>query len=245
MTHWLGLPVAGSAQAAVYDRVTVLIHLLIGAIFLVWLAYFVYALVRFRRGRQPQADFHSSKAGWATAGAVAIAVADLVLLGLFALPAWALRANGAPPPDQALVIRVVAQQFAWNVHYAGPDGQFGAVKASLIDGANPVGLDRSSPHGADDVVTINDVHVPLGRPVIVQLTSKDMVHSFGIPAMRVKQDAIPGMTIPTWFTPVVPGTFDIACSQLCGLGHYRMRGVLTVVPQAEFDAWLTQQSTAH
>jgi cytochrome c oxidase subunit 2 len=87
-------------------------------------------------------------------------------------------------------------------------------------------------------VTINQLALPRGRPTIVQLSAKDMIHSFGVPAMRVKQDAIPGMTIPVWFTPTIAGEFEIACSQLCGLGHYRMRGVVRVLTEPEFQTWL-------
>jgi cytochrome c oxidase subunit 2 len=96
-------------------------------------------------------------------------------------------------------------------------------------------------HGADDVVTINEMHLPLGRPVIVQLTARDVIHSFGVPAMRVKQDAIPGLMTPVWFVPTLEGRFDIACSQLCGLGHYRMRGVITVERPELFTSWLSSQ----
>ena len=138
----------------------------------------------------------------------------------------------------ATVVRIVAEQFAWNVHYPGADGQFGRTDPALIDPANPLGLDRRAPYAADDVVKVNQVAVPINRPVVVQLSAKDMIHSFGVPAMRVKQDAIPGMMIPVWFTPTVRGDFDIACSQLCGLGHYRMRGVVKVMTSDEFQAWL-------
>ena len=75
----------------------------------------------------------------------------------------------------------------------------------------------------------------------MQLTSRDVIHSFGVPAMRVKQDAIPGTTIPVWFTPTLAGSYDVACSQLCGLGHYRMRAIVNVVAAQEFDAWISQR----
>lgn len=236
--RWLGLPVQASAQAAGLDRITLMVHVLMAVMFLGWGVYFVYVLTRFRRSRQPRADFRGARGRWSTWTEAGVAIVELVLLAAFSIPAWASRVSGAPASDQALVVRVVAQQFQWTVHYAGADNQFGRADASLVEGANPVGLDRASPHGADDVVAINDLHLPAGRPVIVQLSSKDVVHSFGIPAMRVKQDAIPGMMIPVWFTPTLPGTYDIACSQLCGLGHYRMRAVVTVQSPEEFQRWL-------
>jgi cytochrome c oxidase subunit 2 len=102
---------------------------------------------------------------------------------------------------------------------------------------NPVGLDGSGP-GADDLTTINEIVLPVGRPAVVLLAAKDVIHSFGVPAMRVKQDAIPGMSTSTWFTPTRTGQFEVACSQLCGAGHYRMRAIVRVVDEAEFQAWL-------
>lgn len=232
------LPPQAAAQAASLDRITLLVHILMLVLFVGWSIFFVYVLIRFRRGRQPKADYRGVRGRWSSWTEVGVALAELILLAAFSIPAWAIRVT---PPDEhaALVVRVIAQQFAWNVHYAGPDGEFGRTDPSLVAADNPIGLDRSSPHAADDVVTINDLHLPIDRPVIVQLSSLDVVHSFGIPAMRVKQDAIPGTMIPVWFTPTMGGEFDIACSQLCGLGHYRMRGVVSVVGEREFRRFLT------
>jgi cytochrome c oxidase subunit 2 len=236
MAHWLGLPVQASAQAAGLDRITVLVHILMAVMFVGWGAYFVYVLIRFRRRRQPSADYRGARGHVSTWTEVGVAVVEILLLAAFSIPAWASRVN--PPSADALVVRVTGQQFSWTMHYPGPDGLFGRVDPSLVGADNPAGLDRRSPNAADDVVTVNDLHLPIGRNVIVQLSSLDVIHSFGVPAMRVKQDAIPGMLIPVWFTPTLPGSFDIACSQLCGLGHYRMRGVITVVSSREFVTWM-------
>ena len=235
----IGLPVQASAQAVQLDRITTIVHVLMAIMFVGWSAYFAYALLRFRRKRQPTADYHGARGHWSTWTEAAVAIAEIVLLAAFSIPAWSSRVS--PPPADALPVRVTAQQFSWTFHYAGADGEFGRTDPSLVGPDNPAGLDRASPHAADDVVTINDMHLPLGRPVIVQLTARDVIHSFGVPAMRVKQDAIPGIGVPVWFTPTLPGTFDIACSQLCGLGHYRMRGVITVTAPDAFDAWLRAQ----
>ena len=239
MAGWLGLPVKASAHAGELDRITGLVHLLMGVLFLGWSIYFVYVLVRFRRRRQPAADYHGVKGHWSTGTEVGVAVVEVILLAAFSIPAWAAYVN--PPQADGLVVRVIAQQFSWTIHYAGADGEFGRLEPSLISAENPSGLDRQSMHAADDVITVNDMHVPLGRPVIVQLMARDVIHSFGVPAMRVKQDAIPGMMIPVWFTPTLEGKFDIACSQLCGLAHYRMRGFVTVERDAAFAAWLASQ----
>jgi cytochrome c oxidase subunit 2 len=235
----LGLPVQASAQAAQLDHITTMVHALMVVMFVGWSAYFAYVLVRFRGQRQPQADYHGARAHWSTWTEATVAIVEIILLAAFSIPAWAARVG--PAPADALPVRVTAQQFSWTFHYAGVDGEFGRVDASLITPDNPAGLDRSSPHAADDVVSVNDMHLPLGRPVIVQLSARDVIHSFGAPAMRVKQDAIPGIGIPVWFTPTLPGVFDIACSQLCGLGHYRMRAVITVTSSDDFASWLRAQ----
>ena len=235
------LPLDASAHASQLDTITLFVHVLMALLFVGWGSFFVYTLIRFRASRNPRASYQgaSSRASlWAEAGVV---VAELLLLVGFSIPAWASRVNDLPRADQATVIRVVAEQFAWNAHYPGPDGQFGRTDVSLIAADNPLGLDRRSPFAADDVVSVGQIGVPLGRPVIVQLSAKDVIHSFGVPAMRVKQDAIPGMMTPVWFTPTVAGDFDIACSQLCGFGHYRMRGVLKVMDDGQFRAWLASR----
>ena len=104
-----------------------------------------------------------------------------------------------------------------------------------------LGLDRMDPNAKDDIATINQLNLPVDRPVLVHLMSKDVIHSFGLFEMRVKQDAIPGMTIPVWFIPNRVGQYEIACSQLCGLGHYRMRGFVVVQSAAEFKTWFDDQ----
>ncbi|MEP6919105.1 MAG: hypothetical protein ABJC89_25920 [Acidobacteriota bacterium] len=237
----LGLPVEASAHAAQIDTITGLVHLLMLVLFLGWGTFFVYTLIRFRRARQPKADYDGVRGHATTWTEAAIVLIELVLLVAFALPAWATRVNGRPLANDALIVRVVAEQFSWNVHYAGPDGEFGRTDMTLAAADNPLGIVPGSPHAADDVTTVSELVLPVNRPVIVQLTSKDMIHSFGVPVMRVKQDAIPGMTIPVWFTPTRVGEYEIACSQLCGLGHYRMRAILRVVEPDEFTRWLRTQ----
>src|SRR6185503_423355 len=111
---------------------------------------------------------------------------------------------------------------------------------SLISSTNSFGIDKTDPASADDVISINQLHLPEGKPVRLRIRSHDVVHSFFLPHQRVKQDAVPGMEIEIWFTPNRAGEYDIACSQLCGLGHYRMRGQLTVATQEAFDKWLRE-----
>jgi cytochrome c oxidase subunit II len=237
------LPVQASAHAAQLDLITILVHALMFALFVGWGGVFVYTLIRFRRSRNPKADYNGAKGRTSTYSEAVIVIAELILLVGFSIPAWATRTQALPSEHEAVVVRVVAEQFAWNAHYAGADGRFGRTDVKLVAADNPLGLDPRSPEGKDDIHTVNEIVVPIGRPVIVQLSAKDVIHSFGVPAMRVKQDANPGMLTPVWFTPTRAGDYDIACSQLCGLGHYRMRAVLRVVDDTQFNAWLTANAS--
>ncbi len=167
----------------------------------------------------------------------------MVLLFGLAVPLWAKVVDKMPPENGSTIIRVVAQQFGWNVRYAGPDGVFGKQDMTKMSPTNPIGLDSADPHTKDDIQTLNSIHVPVNKPVIVHLTSKDVIHSFKVIAFRVTQDAIPGMSIPVWFTPIKEGRYQINCAQLCGTGHYSMsQGFVTVDSQENYDKWVAQQS---
>ena len=243
MLDWLGLPAAASEHAAAVDQIMSLVHWLMLVIFVGWSLFFVFVLVRFRQGRQPTASYHGVKARWASWLQGGVLAAEVVLLVFFSIPIWSARVDALPSERGSTVVRVVAEQFAWNVHYPGADGVFGRTSIQLITPDNPLGLDRRDPAGSDDITTINRLNLPVGRPVIVYLSSKDVIHSFGLPQMRIKQDATPGVVQPVWFTPTVTGEWDIACSQRCGLGHYRMRGMYAIQTQAQFDAWLAKEAT--
>jgi cytochrome c oxidase subunit II len=237
-------PPLASSHAASVDYVMTLVHLLMLALFVGWGAYFVFVLFRFRRARHPRANADGARGRFALTTEIGVVIAEAVLLVIFALPLWFDRTSAQPGTDGAIVIRVVGEQFAWNVHYPGADGRFGETKLSLVTPTNSLGLDRQSPFGKDDIIVQNQMHLPVNRPVIVQLSSKDVIHSFGVPAMRVKQDANPGLSTPVWFTPTMTGVFDIACSQLCGLGHYRMGGVMTVESEEAFRKFLADEAAA-
>ncbi len=145
------------------------------------------------------------------------------------------------PPADALLVDERGEQFSWLSRYPGPDGVFGRVDPKLIDHrTNPMGLDPSDPAASDDIVS-SELHLVVNRPVRVRLRSTGVIHSFFIPQFRVKQDAVPGMTIETWFTPTREGPYEIACAELCGIGHYAMKGKVVVESQQAFDAWLAQQ----
>jgi cytochrome c oxidase subunit 2 len=232
------LPPAASVHAPVIDAMLAHVHEMMFVLFAGWLIYFVYVLFRYRAGRHPVANPQGTRGRVAMLVFAGVVVAEAVLLIGSALPLWFTRTGPPPASDAPLVIRVVAQQFAWNVHYSGLDGRFGESSMALISDTNPVGVDRNSPGGKDDLVTIGDLHLPVNRPVIIELSTLDVIHSFGIPAMRVKQDVIPGVGSSVWFTPTQIGEFEVACSQLCGAGHYRMRAVITVESEQAFRAFL-------
>jgi len=241
MLNYLGLPVQASTHAGEIDHMISLVHWLMLVLFVGWGIFFVYALFRFRRGANPRASYDGAKGKISKGIEVAIVVIEMVLLAFYAIPAWARRVSEFPPESRATVVRVVAEQFAWNVHYPGPDGKFGRTDVNLVTADNPLGLDRSDPAAKDDITTINQLNLPIDRPVLVHLSSKDVIHSFGLYEMRVKQDAIPGMSIPVWFIPNRAGEYEITCSQLCGLGHFRMRGFVTIQSAADYEKWMADQ----
>jgi cytochrome c oxidase subunit II len=242
MRELLGMPVEASAHAGEIDQIIVLVHWLMAVLFVGWGLYFIYALVRFRAGANPRASYHGVKATWSKWVEGAVLLTEVVLLVFFSIPAYGERVAEFPAENEATVVRVVAEQFAWNIQYPGADGKFGRTDLRLVSASNPLGLDRTDPDAKDDVTTINQLNLPVNRPVIVHLSSKDVIHSFGLPQMRVKQDAIPGIVHNVWFTPTMTGEWEIACSQLCGLGHYRMRGFYTIQPQADFEAFLKENA---
>jgi cytochrome c oxidase subunit II len=151
--------------------------------------------------------------------------------------------DGAGDP---VIIEIVAQQFAWNIRYPGADGVFGRRDVARVSGTNLIGLDPTDPASADDILSPNQLHIPVGRQIQVRLTSKDVLHSFFLPDFRVKQDAVPGMQINVFFDALEAGNFEIACAELCGLQHYYMKGYVTVHESDDaFNAWLAEKAPAH
>lgn len=253
-TSWLGLPSLASVHGGQIDSLIGWTHVFMLFLFVGWGAFFAYVLFRFRRSRQPVANYAAVKSHASNVVEVTVLVVEMILLFGFSIPIWAARVDRMPPENEALLVQVTGEQFAWNIHYAGPDGKFGRTDIKLLDlQSNPLGLDRTDPAAKDDVTTVNQLYLPVNKPIIVRLRSKDVIHSFGVPEFRVKQDAVPGLTIPIWFIPNVTTAemrtrtgnaefqYEIACAQLCGLGHARMRGFVTVLSADEFQKWLDEQ----
>ena len=240
MTHWLGMPPDWSESGHHIDFLIGLVHWAMVLIALGFVVYFVWVLVKFRAGSGREVSYEGARGRLGLSVAFAIFLAEIAILAFVEIPLMSERAK-MPDPTASTMVRVTGEQFAWNFHYPGEDGLYGATSSDLIDSFNPVGLDFDDPAAADDLVTINVMHVPLGRPVLVDLRSKDVIHSFSIPLLRVKQDAIPGQSIAVSFEPTVAGETSIGCAQLCGLGHYRMKAVLTVESQEDFAAWYEEE----
>jgi len=255
----LGLPISISSNGAAIDETIALMHWLMLFLFIGWGTFFIVSLFKFRKSKSPQANYIGVKSHISTVFEVAVALLEIILLIGFSFPIWANRVNDVPTSNKEMVhVRVVAQQYAWNIHYPGPDGVFGNLKSELVDEvSNPIGLDRSSFGASDDFFTINQFHIPVNKKIRIDLSTKDVIHSFKLPELRVGQDAIPGMSIPVHFeatmttdqfmkkmvgTPREGKGLEIACAQLCGLGHYRMKGYLTVDTEEEYNDWLYLQA---
>jgi cytochrome c oxidase subunit II len=162
-------------------------------------------------------------------------------LGVMAAHAWGEVHFGGPAPG-ALQVEVTGVQFQWNFRYAGPDGKFGRIIAKDIDASvgNPLGLDPSDPAGKDDIV-VPDLYLPAGRPIVLLLRSQDVIHSFFVRELRIKQDTVPGLIIPIHFEVDKTGDFEVTCNQLCGLGHYHMHAMMHVMSEADFEQWEKKQ----
>jgi cytochrome c oxidase subunit 2 len=242
INEFLGQPPNVSEHGYQIDHILEFCHWFMGALFVGWWAYFIYVLLRFHKSRHPVADHEGVTSGISTHLEFAVVLIEGVLLLGFAIPLWSQRVNAFPNDKDAILVHAVGQQFNWNFHLPGPDGIFGRRDLSLVSNSNPLGLDSNDPHGKDDLVVLGELHVPVNRNVVVDVSSKDVIHNFALPSMRIAQDAIPGEVIPLWFKPIKAGSYDIVCGQLCGLGHYAMKGTLVVDTPSDYQAWLKERA---
>lgn len=244
----MGMPVDASKHGHALDALIVYVHWVMLILFVGWGLFFIYTICRFRAGKSPKADHEGTKSHASSYVELSVIILEVILLVGFSIPLWAHHVDNFPDPDAEEItdVRVVAQQFVWNIHYPGEDGVYGETRSDLVDPeTNPIGLNYEDPHSKDDIWTINDMRMPVDKPVVARLTSLDVIHCFNLPQMRVKQDIFPGMEIPTWFVPVMEtpenAVWQIACAQLCGVGHYRMAGRYYVVSQEDFDTWYQER----
>jgi cytochrome c oxidase subunit 2 len=233
------LPADISAQGAGVDHQFVLTLGVTGILFAAAQLGLAYLIWRRREGR-PTAYLTGNlrlELAWTVLTAVIF-----ISLAFSGYRAWAeMYFIGAP--SNALKVQVQAEQFAYWFRYPGPDGVFGPMHLRLVNDAmgNYFGLDARDPASRDDIVTAT-LGIPVNRPIELLLISRDVIHSFYVPELRIQQDIVPGMVIPIHFTATRTGTYEIVCTQLCGLGHYMMRAPLKVMTGPDFNKWLARQA---
>ena len=244
ITKYLGMPPVAAAHALALDNLLWYVHVLMAVLFVGWLAYFLYVIVRFSKSRNPKADYHGVRSHASSYVEGLVALVEAVLLVFFAIPLWASAVDKFPDPKNSLVLNVIGSQFSWRARYPGPDKTFGKQDARLVTAENLNGLDSKDPNAKDDFDVVNDIVVPVDKDVIVNVSSMDVIHCFAIKPMRVTQDAIPGLMLATHFKATGTGVYPINCAQLCGNSHFAMRGTLTVLTQVEYDKWATSKAGA-
>ena len=213
------LPHGASTFAPGIDRLYYIILVITAIAFVLVEAGIIWFSFKYRQ--RPGRKAHYTH-GNATAEIIwtAIPAVTVVALGIMSAGLWnRIKGRNSVPAD-AIPYGVKAKQFEWNVTYHGADGQLGT---------------------GDDFIIRNQLHVPVNKPILVNLEAEDAIHSFFVPAFRLKQDAVPGMKIRVWFQATEAGAFELACAELCGLGHYRMRAMVTVHTQEDYDKWLADQ----
>ena len=211
-----------------------------GFVFVAVNAFMAWAVIKYRHNPERRAEYQPENKKleiWLTV-VTAVGVAAMLAPGLIV---WG---DFVTPPDDAHEVEAVGQQWHWSYRFPGEDGKFGAVEARLITEDNPFGMQPDDPDGQDDVLIASPtVHLPIDQPVRMNLRSKDVLHNFTVAQFRVKMDLVPGLVSYMWFTPTKVGEYEVLCEELCGVGHYAMRGMVVVDTQADFDAWLAEQPT--
>ena len=235
---WFPPPVSahGLAYDAQFNRTLVVT----GIIFFLAQIALGYVIVRFRdKGGRAKYTHGNNAMETLWTSATAVLFVGLVLMGT---TIWA-EVHFTEPPADAITIEVWGKQFAWNFRYPGPDGKFGRTDIKMINdaGGNPLGVDEKDPAGKDDIVSPT-LKVPAGKPIKLILQSRDVIHNFFVRELRLKQDIVPGMAIPFHFQADQIGTYEVPCSELCGLGHHQMRSTLQVMSEADFEKWKQDQA---
>ncbi|MEM9445202.1 MAG: cytochrome c oxidase subunit II [Verrucomicrobiota bacterium] len=240
INKFLGMPENAAAHGFQVDHMLEFCHWFMLLLFLGWSAFFVVTLFKFNRWKNPKASYHGVKNKVSTHLEISVVLIEAVLLLGFALPLWADRVDEFPDEKEAIVVHAIGEQFGWNYVYPGQDGIFGKRDEALISSDNPVGLDRNDEFAKDDILAKTEMHLPVNQKAIIRISSKDVIHNFAVKAMRSAQDAIPGIEVPMWFTPIRTGEFEIVCGQLCGTGHYSMKGWLMVEESEDYQSWLKE-----
>jgi len=225
------------------DFIFYVILVLTGVTFIGVFSVLAYFLVKYRaRPGVPAIHSHGNN----TLEVVWTTIPVFIFLGLaiYGNEEWSRMRRKTPPAD-ALPVAVVGEQFGWNVRYPGPDGKLAKMDAKKVSKENPFGVDSADPAGLDDFTTYNDLVFPVNRPIRLYLGSKDVIHAFYVPEFRLYQDMVPGRVYDfVWLKAEATGKFQLACNQLCGQGHYKMFGKLSVVPVAEYESWAKGKAPA-
>jgi len=219
--HWW-FPGNASSVGGKVDSLFYVILYITGAVFVLVEATLLVFLVRYRK-RAGQAATYVEGSTKAEIIWTSIPAVILVSLALFSQPLWSKIKDSDTYPRDATHLGLEAKQFEWHITYPGPDGKLGTD---------------------DDVMQKDTIHLVVNRDYVLEMTARDVVHSFFVPAFRLKQDIVPGMDIKLWVKPTRTGSFELACSELCGLGHYRMRGLVVVQTPGDYAAWLVTQGMA-
>jgi cytochrome c oxidase subunit 2 len=238
LSPWWWTPIA--SNWGYVDDTIIFTFWITGVVFIIVGMFVVYCVYRYRHreGRRAAYEPENTKLEVWLTGLTTLGVVGMLTPGLFVWNQY------VTVPDEAYVLEAVGQQWQWSFRFPGEDGALGASDARIISYENPFGLDPDDPKGQDDVLIESDeVHIPLDRPVKMALRSIDVLHDFYVPQFRAKMDMVPGMITYFWLTPTREGTFDILCFELCGTGHYAMRGKVVVEEESAYQAWLQAQPT--
>ena len=238
LSPWYFTPIA-SNWGAIDDTISITFWVT-GVVFVAVNLFMAYCVIRYRQRKGSQAKYQpeNKKLEWWLTGVTTVGVAAMLAPGLFV---WA---NFVNVPEDAAVVEAVGQQWLWRYRFPGKDGKLGTVDSRHVSDKNPFGINPGDPNGQDDILVESpEVHLPVGRPVKLLLRSIDVLHNFAVPQFRAKMDLVPGLVTYFWFTPTRTGTFDLLCNELCGVGHFAMRGKVIVEEEQAFQAWLTGHST--
>ncbi len=242
INEWIGQTPVASEHGELLDHMLGIVHWFMLLLFIGWTIFLIYCFTRFRAKNNPKADYHGVRGHASHHIEIGVVIVEAVLLLGFAFPLWSRQADDYPTGPDVIKMRALGEKFLWNFQYPGDDKNLGIWNLRYISGANPVGQDKADPNGKDDFVNPAIMKLPVGRSVIVDVASKDVIHNLAIVPMRAAQDATPGIKSHMWFKPTREGEWDIICGQLCGPGHAQMKAQLEVVSQKDFDDWSKEMS---
>lgn len=238
LSPWYLTPLASNWSTI--DDTLAITFWITGILFVIINLFMAWCVIKFRYNKNRRAHYEPENKKleiWLTVG-TAIGVAAMLTPGLYV---WAEFIN---PPEDADVFEIVGKQWSWKYRFPGDDGILGSVDTRHITSDNPFGMNSDDPNGQDDVlISSGEVHLPIDRPVKVLMRSDDVLHNFTVAEFRVKMDMVPGMVTQMWFTPAKLGEYDVLCEELCGVGHYNMRGRVVVNEEADFKTWLQTYPT--